>query len=851
MARHLSHQMAREGFLVRPEAIQTLSRFAEPWAKDAAPVPAPVLSLLVEKALERLSPEQFKRVANYPGFRGALARLIQEVAAAGGDSRQVGASPAFAAIFAEVEAELVRRKCALDPVRLRIAAGRIAHEGLSGVRQVCLDGFFSLSPPELALVDAIHRHSDVTVTLPSWEGAEEARQSLLRFGFAEETLQPVRTRPQVSFTAAPTLDQEVEDIARRILEQNAEGRPFREMGVLVRSRDPYVPALQTTLERFGIPARYYFGVPLAGHSVTRYLSEIVESMLGGWEHERTLEAMRMAESGTAGDRFEFRARELLPGQGLESLREIAAGFGLGGAIDALARLDAWRNGVASPKHWAARAKSLRALVPRPAVTDGVSHEKAAIWRAEAAALNAFDDAMDQTAGALDDAAIPFAEFWREAVRVIGETTLRVPDRRRDVVHVIDAYEARQWELPVMFVCGLLEKQFPRHRTEDPILPNAMRERLALSRLRLRTTGDWEQEERFLFDLAVTRATGRLILSYPRYNAGGDETLRSFCLDRFLQEAHAEEGQAIPVRPQAAHPRAARRVAAIYDGDLRQWIAEKFRTMRPTAIERFLQCPFRFFVEQTLRLTPPPSRPEERLDPLAQGTIVHEVLKQWQRREQPLEPLFARVFEETCRSRRIPPGYRTETMRREMFRNLKRALTEIDLGTGWRILTEEDVHFELEAGLEISGRIDRYDVSPEGKVLVVDYKYSSDSSLKQRVREDGENNRFVQGGLYLLALEDRGYEPAGMLYCGLKKETTWHGRCLVIAGLKQGVQCTPEVLREDLDKARDLSLWAAGRIREGTIEASGADARACQYCDSYDLCRVESRREILRAGAPLP
>ena len=54
---------------------------------------------------------------------------------------------------------------------------------------------------------------------------------------------------------APTLEQETEEIARRVLEEAARGRPFHEMGIVLRTRDPYAPALTTALARFGIPAR--------------------------------------------------------------------------------------------------------------------------------------------------------------------------------------------------------------------------------------------------------------------------------------------------------------------------------------------------------------------------------------------------------------------------------------------------------------------------------------------------------------------------------------------------------------------------------------------------------------------
>ena len=861
MAVHLRHRMAREGFVIRPDSVGTLAGFVEPWVRDLKPVPSGALALLVERALSvetslrpvgrqagSLSPLEFERVADCPGFRGTVARLIQEVSAAGGDSARVrAASPAFSAAFAEVEAELARRQWGLQATRLRTAAQKIASAGLGDIERVWLDGFFTLTEPELAVVEAIRRHAWVGVTLPAWEGSDTARQRLRAIGFEEEELRPVRARPKISLMVAPTLDQEVEEIARRILEQARNGRRFHEMAILVRTREPYVAAIRATLERFGIPARYYFGDSLASHWVARFMAHVVEAMLGGWEHEETLAAIRMG-GGPGGDRFEFDVRERLPGRGLEGLRDLTTDFGLRNLIDALGRLEAWRTGAVQPARWVERAKTLRALIRPPVFTDGIARETVEKWRGAASALDAFDGAMEEAASALGDTEMSFAEFWREAWAVVTETTLRISDQRRDVVHVIDAYEARQWELPVVFVCGLLEKLFPQYHTQDPIIPDAIRRRLCESGLRLRTMAERDQEERFLFELATTRATDVLVLSYPRFNASGDENLPSFYLDRF-REMQAEKS--VPVRPQPAHARPAQRNPVIHDEELRQWIAEKFRVMRPTAIEQFLQCPFRFFAEQTLQLSPPPKRPEERLDPLVQGTIVHETLKEWQRAAQPLGTLFARIFEKQCGRQRVPPGYRTETARREMLRNLERALPEIDLNLGWKVYSEEPFRFELEPGVEISGRIDRYDVSGDGRALVIDYKYSSETSVKQRVKEADDNNRYVQGGLYLIAIEESlGYRPAGMLYCSLKEETTWHGWRLVIEGLDKGKAYTPESLREEvIDKARERSLWAVSEIRGGRIGPAGTDIRACRYCESYDLCRVESEGQLVMTVEP--
>jgi ATP-dependent helicase/DNAse subunit B len=62
-------------------------------------------------------------------------------------------------------------------------------------------------------------------------------------------------------------------------------------------------------------------------------------------------------------------------------------------------------------------------------------------------------------------------------------------------------------------------------SQDPLLGDESRARLAEAGVRLATTTERQREEQFLFDLAISRATSLTVLSYPKYDAKGDENLR--------------------------------------------------------------------------------------------------------------------------------------------------------------------------------------------------------------------------------------------------------------------------------------------------------------------------------------
>lgn len=853
LAEHLRHELAREGHLVRPTLIQTLAQFLVPWTEGCGEAPPGALELIVGEVLEGSAPEAFREVAPLGGFRARLARAIAELSDAGWSSRRLEhileayapeapLGAAFLSVYRAVEAERGRRGWATRAGLLRKAAGRISEGGLGNVRRVFLDGFFSFSEPELELLRALARRADLTIALPRWEGAEPARAALLAAGFAEEEVPP---RPRAASTVvvkAAGLEQEAEEIARRILVHAAQGLQFREIGVVLRSFELYAPLLGTVFERFGIPARFYWAAPLAGHAVVRYLSSLVAALQGGWDHAATLAALEMTPSGVgftrAAAEFSFRVRERLPGKGLASLRALAGDGPVRAWLDRLAELESWRSLCLPPSEWAARLKTLMPLVEPPPVRDGCSHDTAALWRAHAAALAAFPEALEAAAAVAGDEEIPLETFWAAAELTLREMKLRVPDRRRNVVHVMDVFEARQWELPVIFLPGLLEGQFPLYAPPDPFFPDAARRRLREAGAPLETSADLRRRERFLFDSAITRATLELVLSYPESNARGDPNLRSFFLDEFAEPPV----QAHPVRPAAPDwPRPSLRPVAITSPDLLARLSARHAELQPTALEDFLQCPYKFFGRHTLKLEEPPPRPQERLDARVLGSIVHAVLAEFTKTGRPIAGIFEDVFARVCARERVPAGCRTELLRLRMREDLERLAADPPQLEGWSVRVEERIKFDLDGDTRISGQIDLYLVSPERAAVVLDFKYSGENRIRKRIH-GYEEGRHVQGALYLIGLErERHCRPAGWFYWGLRKEIHTGGWYVPPAGWKRRgmIACTPEELRERLERARQAALEAAQGIRAGRIEARPADADLCKYCACRDVCRIRA------------
>jgi ATP-dependent helicase/DNAse subunit B len=790
--------------------IQTLSRFTDGFA-ETPQVSEPLLYLIVEAAARRVARVEFARVAGLAGFCAALTRTMQELWSAGCDATRLrsvvggcGAplGEAFLAVFEEVERELARRGLATRPQRLLEAARRISRDGLSGIHTVWLDGFYALPDPELALIGALREHAEVIMEQPAFAAP-----------------------PRSELCETPTIEREADEIARRILREAAGGRPFREMTVIVRSPEIYEAILRATFDRFGIPARFYFDAKLERHAVVRFLAGAVDAMLGGWEHAATLSVLRLAPD-VATDEFDFAVRRELPGAGLEKLKRLAADApGVAILIASLERLEEWRGLRLRPAEWATRFGILRELF-RPRAPEPGDRGSAGVWRGRAAVLELMDGALAETASALAAEPVPLAVYWRAVKSIIRLTPLRMEDHRRNVVHVLGAHEARQWRSPVVFVCGLVEKQFPKFHAQDPFFGEAARARLNEAGMRLRTAAEVEAEERFLFDCAVTRATESLVMSYPRFDSRGQQNLRSMFLDGLAAETAGWK----PVRPLVAIPGAARPAVSINGPELLHLIASRNATFAPTALECYLQCPFQFFSRTTLKLEGAPARPEERFDARTEGTIVHEVLRALGSNGAALEEVFEREFRRICERERIPAGYRTEAARLRMLRDLRALLADAAWRATGEMRPEQKFRFAIREGIEVKGRIDRIDVLPDGRAVVIDYKYSGAQNTRKMLADEGR----LQPQLYLLALGRQwGLQAAGMFYCGLRNGVQ-------LSGWGEGAAAGGKPMPPEWPQPGiDVTLRIVEEIRAGRIAPQPADLELCGRCDYRDVCRFEA------------
>jgi len=890
MAEHLRNGLAREGFTLRANTIATVTGHARELLPGVQVIDATTLEIALEETLAAHCPASFEPTREMPGFRAQLARALEELTNAGCDAGIwqgfVSLMPAvrpllrdLGGVWMDVQERLREHGLKTRHEWLRGAAQALRDGALPGVSAFYWDGFSRLGAAELDLVRAHGERGDVTVSLPAWPGA--ARGGLItlrREGFAIKRCAPVRSVPRKVLVQPATADDEAVEIARRIVEHHRAGRPWHEIGIVVRTREPYAPLLETACARFGIPLRPYFATPLSEHPVARLFDAALRALLADWNWEPVLDAVLSpagrADACPAAGRFEYAVREKLPGAGLSELRELANGAqAIVEFLDRLATFDAWRTERLPPDEWAARLNALNALLEPPRL-DGdeipprlderdaeenrgdaglvperalesprgsgepphgtLTAERISIWRARAAAARTWLDAMREAAACLPDEAVPLARFLEAVQPALRDAAIRNPEFRREAVPLIDAQEARQWELPVVFVCGLLEGAFPRAARPDPMLGEALRRALRRQGIGVRTRSERDSEERFLFDVALSRATSELVLSYPRLDEKGEATLGAFALARV--EALVE--QPAPPCDLASAPAAELPAArpAIEAPRLLAALAEQHGSFSPTSLETYLECPFHYFAAHTLRLEDPPPAPADRFDARERGTLVHGLLAQYHRLHDDLLAMFRKDWVRMLARLRVPVGYRLELDRILIERSLRMYVAGAPEHAGWAQSMEEKFDLPIASSpagsLLVHGRIDRYEVAPGGDCVVYDYKFSRPSTVGTIVKDE-ENGRGLQAGLYLQALRRKALRPVAFYYVAIK------GACET-KGWNQS-----EDLAARMTEAGQNAAHAAGEILQGRIAVAPKDQRSCDFCNFIDACRI---REIGYGGA---
>ena len=841
LVRHFQHQLARAGEVCPPSSVVSLRRLIEENAPGLKPIPDGLLRALVRDTLRRLKPPEFSEVAETSGMVSVVLDTIALFENAGATAEKVGTvrrlsghAKAFERIWRDVAATMRERGYASRTEVVRAAAAHI------GGLRIWMDGFVTFSPIEMEFIRAAARSCDFTLTLTDSPATEETRRAAVQLGAADRLLAGASRRPGTEVVQAISIERECDEIARRILELRESGIPFRETGVALRDESSYLPLLRGVFERFGIPARFYFSSALREHPASLFLNGLIESALNGWEFGRTLDALR-AHPGwgvsAAMDRLDFAARAAMPASSAqELLKHCADDETLTKRLHECFAIADWVTEPRAPAEWVARLQDFAMSVYRPGMLDGdgVNQFTVESQRSHVSGLQAWTDAIESVRDFWPAGSGPISleSFWLVAAESVEGASVRIRDDRRDVVHVMNAYEARQWDVAALFVCGVTARDYPQRHQRNLLLSDADFDALRRAGILLRKASDLDQEEKVLFQALRTRARQTLVLSWPAHDAAGKKVQSS----RYVMEL-APVAKARRCRPAMASLRLGAGARRIESASLLEQMAALHQRVSMTALEELTQCRFKFFAGRTLALKDRPEMPSERLKPLVWGSILHQALEEWLKnnREGDFVPFFEAAFDNACREEHLPQGYKLEAERIQL-RETARKVSATEKWTPISSEAEVEVALEFPLGITVSGRIDRLDRLSDRECVIVDYK----SSRIARVEKMVESTTRLQGPLYALAARDKLHlKTLAMMYLAVREDKRFGWGEVPNADL--GLKPMPENWIEDA-KARTVE-----RITDflsGAIQADPAERDECRWCDFAQACRYTEKRELV-------
>ncbi|MDE0104924.1 MAG: PD-(D/E)XK nuclease family protein [Bryobacterales bacterium] len=858
MRAHMLSTLARRGLTTPARTVTTISEFVTWNAPDLSEPGRAWEDRLLAQVLSGTVSAWLRGWAGSARLRSRISALMRELWAVGADSYQLepavrGAQQAaFLEVFREFETALAREGRVHQNQRTAIVAASLRERGLRDVQSVYVDGFEQFTLQQEELLSALEEQAEEFVL-----AMPEGLPSYPPFN-PQVVLPPAPSRERVCthLIRAASPRAEILEIARRIL---ASGRPMREHAVIVRSPERYDDLLREVFESLEIPHRFWGRGPVSGHGVARHFLGWLRLIHRQFPGEQSLEAITSplspVESPDQADAFDFAARELLPGSGLSFLDAAAAEFpAIRQLIGQLRPCRQWYRRRVGAKRWGrdclALLDRLQALRPPPEPGD---FRRTLDWREALAARRAVRRAIEEAVSMPDfkgrkrPSLAAFADAVEDVLRSDGG---RAADQRVDVVHILPVGEARQWSVPVAFVCGLAEGWFPRTRSQDVFFNDRDRQRLHSQGIHIRTTMQLAEQERLRFQVASTRGSHEQVLSYPCRDSAGRELQPSDFLrgmGELMDCPHSLlgcAGQAVP--PQGA-------------GQLRESllnsVAARNASFSASGIADYRQCPYLYFSSNTLALRGRPPEPAERLDRPAVGQIVHRVLDLWNSGRGDIGGLLDEAFQAKLAELHLQPDYGTERIRLAVRADLVRFAGKPMAAMA--LPPESSARFEESVGLRIDRpdsrplvrcRIDRYDVDSAQRCLVTDYKYAPSDRVKKLLARHLKGEE-LQLSLYLAALEqERGLEPAGMLLVGLRGETSMAGASVSGTGGLRSL--TESDLQELLNHATEEAKQAVGEVLGGRIAVLPRDQRFCQRsCQFRAVCRVGWKKPDATASRP--
>jgi len=420
--------------------------------------------------------------------------------------------------------------------------------------------------------------------------------------------------------------------------------------------------------------------------------------------------------------------------------------------------------------------------------------------------------------------VDYMTLFREAGGVIPLES----SETEDAVRLMTAHLAKGLEFPHVFILRANSNSFPISYRETLVeFPNDLRDPDSAGEGEAKTLHG--QDERRLFYVAMTRARDTLHIYGKQGSGKKDPTpagpIRELLLENSLRGALvARTASGSPVELFAEESPGYAEPSRLTDWLTRPATQGLQLQLSASAVDTYERCPLRFKLERDWRLASKPAAA------MQYGASMHRVLRTYYdalRAGRPLtEQQLIDDFREDLASAGILDQYQHELYEKQGVAQLKDFFAAAQNADPPEVLHTEE-WFEIKLGeTRLTGRIDRMDRAPDGRVMVVDYKTG-----KARDQEDADDS--LQLSIYAMAAREKwGYEVGSLVFYNLEENVP-------VATVRSDAE---------LRVARDRVAKAAEHIAEGDFKPK-VDFH-CSFCSFRTLCPAKEKNfpNLGRAGA---
>ena len=294
---------------------------------------------------------------------------------------------------------------------------------------------------------------------------------------------------------------------------------------------------------------------------------------------------------------------------------------------------------------------------------------------------------------------------------------------KNAVGIMTAHRSKGSEFDVVFIPGLLDRVWGNRRSRAGIpLPELFH-----------SLQDDNEEERRLFFVALTRARKQIFLSHSEKDFSGRDRLMS----EFWHEIPDDTCEIIASEKSEEHAQNLLPIffstqAPAFTGEEEEMLknlAAK-HVWSASSLQDFLDCPRKFLYTRLLRFPLPPNKH------MSLGTALHsaleDLLKQFQQQQKlpSLEQLLA-SFREHISRQWLSGAEREECVLHgtELLKNYHEKCAQT-LSSDVLLEFNFSSHHVKINNIPVTGKVDKIELGPDKKAILVDYKTGRPKSIKK-------------------------------------------------------------------------------------------------------------------------